>query len=588
MQKQNSSNRTIQYLFNLWRISPLGCLGMIITQAAYVIMSSVIAPIYISKLLTNISTGTATMENSIGLLIGYALMLVIGSVVMFRITIALAYKVETKMQATVELAVFEHLCNKSLDFHSNRMSGGIVSDNSKLNSSVERFWDTIGFTATPVMTTVVAICIALSFIMWQFAIALGILSIVVILIIIKVQMSIAPVSQEVAKKSSALTSHIADTIGNISAVKAFAQEKTEQTKFNNLIGDWIDANNRQMKSVLLVTGTFSTLMAIMNICAFAAAVLATEYHLANIGSIYLVISYTISVVSQLWSVSGATRSYIRIVGDAAPMINTLDEKIEITDHVNPLESNIHDGKIEFEKICFTHKEQKHPLFKDFSLTINPGEQIGLVGKSGSGKTSLTRLLLRFSELDNGQIAIDSQNIAEITQNDLRKSIAYVPQEPMLFHRSIRENIAYGNQSATDKEIIKAAKQANAFDFINDLPNGLDTTVGERGVKLSGGQRQRVAIARALLKDAPILVLDEATSALDSENEQLIQDAIWKLMAGRTSIVIAHRLSTIAQLDRIIVLDNGKIVEQGKHSELLAKNGTYAKLWAHQSGGFIEE
>ena len=588
MQKQNSSNRTIQYLFNLWRISPLGCLGMIITQAAYVIMSSVIAPIYISKLLTNISTGTATMENSIGLLIGYALMLVIGSVVMFRITIALAYKVETKMQATVELAVFEHLCNKSLDFHSNRMSGGIVSDNSKLNSSVERFWDTIVFTATPVMTTVVAICIALSFIMWQFAIALGILSIVVILIIIKVQMSIAPVSQEVAKKSSALTSHIADTIGNISAVKAFAQEKTEQTKFNNLIGDWIDANNRQMKSVLLVTGTFSTLMAIMNICAFAAAVLATEYHLANIGSIYLVISYTISVVSQLWSVSGATRSYIRIVGDAAPMINTLDEKIEITDHVNPLESNIHDGKIEFEKICFTHKEQKHPLFKDFSLTINPGGQIGLVGKSGSGKTSLTRLLLRFSELDNGQIAIDSQNIAEITQNDLRKSIAYVPQEPMLFHRSIRENIAYGNQSATDKEIIKAAKQANAFDFINDLPNGLDTTVGERGVKLSGGQRQRVAIARALLKDAPILVLDEATSALDSENEQLIQDAIWKLMAGRTSIVIAHRLSTIAQLDRIIVLDNGKIVEQGKHSELLAKNGTYAKLWAHQSGGFIEE
>ena len=198
------------------------------------------------------------------------------------------------------------------------------------------------------------------------------------------------------------------------------------------------------------------------------------------------------------------------------------------------------------------------------------------------------MLLRFSDVDAGNITIDSQNITDISQDDLHRAIAYVPQEPMLFHRTLRENIAYGKADASEDEIIKVAEQANAMDFINNLPKGLDTAVGERGVKLSGGQRQRIAIARAMLKDAPILVLDEATSALDSENEKLIQDALWELMKGRTSIVIAHRLSTIARLDRIIVLDEGKIIEQGSHAELLANNKIYAKLWAHQSGGFIKE
>jgi ATP-binding cassette subfamily B protein len=224
----------------------------------------------------------------------------------------------------------------------------------------------------------------------------------------------------------------------------------------------------------------------------------------------------------------------------------------------------------------------------FSLDIKPGERIGLVGRSGSGKTSLTKLLLRFNELDSGRIVIDGQDITKIKQGDLRKSIAYVAQEPYLFHRTIRENIAYGKPDASDQEVRLAAKQANALDFIDTMPNGLDTIVGERGIKLSGGQRQRIAIARAILKDAPILLLDEATSALDSESERLIQNSLDKLMKHRTSIVIAHRMSTISKLDRIVVLDDGKISEQGTHQELLDKHGIYAKLWQHQSGGFIEE
>ncbi|NTW62100.1 ATP-binding cassette domain-containing protein, partial [Candidatus Saccharibacteria bacterium] len=214
-------------------------------------------------------------------------------------------------------------------------------------------------------------------------------------------------------------------------------------------------------------------------------------------------------------------------------------------------------------------------------------QIGLIGKSGSGKTSLTRLLLRFSEIDGGEIKIDGQNICNITQSDLRSAIAYVPQEPMLFHRTLRENIAYGKPNATNAEVRHAAEQANALDFIDAQKDGFDTMVGERGIKLSGGQRQRIAIARAILKDAPILVLDEATSALDSENEKLIQEALSKLMVGRTSIVIAHRLSTISRLNRIVVMDEGRITEQGSHDELIKNKGIYAKLWSHQSGGFIK-
>jgi len=224
-----------------------------------------------------------------------------------------------------------------------------------------------------------------------------------------------------------------------------------------------------------------------------------------------------------------------------------------------------------------------------NLRLGCGKRSAVVGASGSGKTTLTKLLLRFADIDSGKITIDGQDISEVTQASLRAKIAYVPQEPLLFHRSVCENIAYGRPDATDTEIEEAAKKAGAYDFIVGLKDGFDTMVGERGIKLSGGQRQRVAIARAILKDAPILVLDEATSALDSESEALIQKSLETLMENRTSIVIAHRLSTIAKLDRIIVLKNGKIVEDGSHDELInKKRGGYAKLWARQSGGFIEE
>jgi len=294
-----------------------------------------------------------------------------------------------------------------------------------------------------------------------------------------------------------------------------------------------------------------------------------------------------SLLSNVWTINHILRSINRSLGNAKEMVGILDLPFIVDDKTDkPLK--ITDAVIDFRHISFAHEKQKDKLFEDFTLMIPSGKTVGLVGISGSGKTTLTKLLLRFADVKKGAIYIDGQDIRDVTQKSLREKIAYVPQESSLFHRSVYENIAYGKPGASREEVIRAAKLANADEFINSLPDGYDTMVGERGVKLSGGQRQRIAIAREILKDAPILVLDEATSALDSESEALIQDALKNLMKGRTSIVVAHRLSTIAGLDEIVVLHDGRIVEQGTHHKLLTGGGEYAKLWSRQSGAFLEE
>jgi ATP-binding cassette subfamily B protein len=323
--------------------------------------------------------------------------------------------------------------------------------------------------------------------------------------------------------------------------------------------------------------------------ALLIAVIAVMKFNADIATVFLIFNYTAITVDQLFSFSNnSLRSYNRAIGDTSEFVETLGQEAEVQDPETPQKLRMGRGTIEFKNVTFKHNGADTPIFNKLNLKIKPGEKVGLVGHSGSGKTTFTRLLMRFSDIQSGEILIDGQNIANVTQEDLHTQIAYVPQEPLLFHRSIRENIAYGRLEAEQAAIEATAKMASASEFIDTLPQGYDTLVGERGVKLSGGQRQRIVIARAMLKNAPILALDEATSALDSESEILIQDALWKLMENRTAIVIAHRLSTIQKMDRIVVMDDGKITEQGSHQELINKGGTYAKLWAHQSGGFIED
>ena len=474
-------------------------------------------------------------------------------------------------------------------FHANKFGGSLVSQTNKLNGAIERFWDTIIWSILPLVISLVGSLIVLATLLWQYALFLLIFSITFSVVIYFGSRPMAKLNEKEAKASNKLSGQLADTVSNILAVKSSGSESLEQERFSKTVKSWRGTSLATMRGFLKVSTVYSSINMIIKIGAIAFAIYAAQHDLVSVAAVYLIITYTGSVAHELWNMNGIMRSYNRILGDAHDMVEILETPTTLTDNSDK-KLEVKRGSIIMDKVTFTHDEgQGDTLFHDFSLTVNPGEKIGLVGSSGSGKTTLTKLLLRFADIDSGEIAIDGQDITEVTQASLREQIAYVPQEPLLFHRSVRENIAYGRPDATDAEIEKAAKKAGAYDFIVNLQNGFDTLVGERGVKLSGGQRQRIAIARAILKNAPILILDEATSALDSESEALIQKSLETLMKNRTSIVIAHRLSTIAKLDRIIVLENGRIVEDGTHDQLLAKKrGVYAKLWARQSGGFIED
>jgi ABC-type multidrug transport system fused ATPase/permease subunit len=304
------------------------------------------------------------------------------------------------------------------------------------------------------------------------------------------------------------------------------------------------------------------------------------------GDFVLVLALVSQITGSLLFIGRAVNATARTIGELREGLDELVIDHEIVDHTDAVALHPDGGLIEIHDVNFTYNTAR--VLEEFSLTIQAGQRVGLVGASGAGKSTLVSLLLRQHNIESGEILIDRQNIARVTQDSLRASIAVVPQEPALFHRTIRENIAYGKAGATDEEIIAVAKKAYAHDFIMELPQGYDTLVGERGVKLSGGQKQRIAIARAMLKNAPILLLDEATSALDSESEVAIQRALHQLMRGKTVIAIAHRLSTLREMDRIIVLEQGKIIEDGTHDTLREYGGTYARLWDHQAGGFLIE
>lgn len=549
-----------------------------------------VGPLIIAQLLSIIQHNQLHDAKNLWTLIAlYSVSGLWSSVIGWRLVLYLAWTFETAMQRDLYARCFSKLTNQTLFFHSNKFGGSLVSQTNKLVGAVESFWDTIIWSVLPLVVSLVGSIIILSTLLWQYALFLLIFSIVFSIVVYYGSKPMAKLTKKEAKASNKLNGQLADVISNVLAVKSSGAEATEQKFFAKTVSSWRNSSLDVMRGFLKVSTIYSSINMVIKIGAIAFAVYAAQNNLVSVASVYLIITYTGSVAHELWNMNGIMRNYNRIIGNANDMVEILQTPTTLIDKSDS-KLKVANGEISMDKITFTHDEgQGDTLFHDFSLDIKPGEKIGLVGASGSGKTTLTKLLLRFADIDSGKITIDGQDISEVTQASLRAKIAYVPQEPLLFHRSVRENIAYGRPDATDAEIEEAAKKAGAYDFIVGLKDGFDTMVGERGIKLSGGQRQRVAIARAILKDAPILVLDEATSALDSESEALIQKSLETLMENRTSIVIAHRLSTIAKLDRIIVLKNGKIVEDGSHDELInKKRGVYAKLWARQSGGFIEE
>ena len=388
-----------------------------------------------------------------------------------------------------------------------------------------------------------------------------------------------------AEQDSRISGRLADVFSNILAVKFFSSRRKEIDSFSK----YTDEGAKRSKKAWFMGGKIDLIQHLLIICVQSITlylmIMLWLQSKISIGTVVLVETYMVVVANNLWDFGNAFTRFMKSIADMKEMVDIFEIIPDILDPKNPEKLKIRDGHIVFKNVFFKYN-LGHKIFSDFNLDIKPGERVGIVGHSGAGKSTITKLLLRSNDITTGVIAVDGQDIRNVTQDDLRSVISYVPQEPILFHRPIKENISYGKPNATDEEIVAVAKKAHAHEFILNLKHSYDTLVGERGVKLSGGERQRVAIARAMLKDSPILVLDEATSSLDSVSESYIQSAFSELMKGKTTIVIAHRLSPVQKMDRIIVLDKGQIVEEGTHQELLKLNGFYADLWNHQTGGFL--
>jgi ATP-binding cassette subfamily B multidrug efflux pump len=398
------------------------------------------------------------------------------------------------------------------------------------------------------------------------------------------------VSAKQADARSSMTGRVVDAYSNIQTVKMFSSSDAEEQYAKDSMQEMLQSVYQQMRLVTKLNTTLITLNALLICSTMGFGVWLWTQSIVSTGAIAVAGALTLRLqaMSQ-WFIWELARLF-EAIGTTQDGMNTLAQARSVDDQPDAENLSVSKGKIEFDKIDF-HYGKTSGVISDFSLAISAGERIGLVGQSGAGKSTLVNLLLRLYDLERGQIKIDDQNIAAVTQESLRHHIAMVTQDTSLLHRTIRENVAYGRPSASEEELLQAIKLAKADEFVDSLEDnegnkGLDAKVGERGVKLSGGQRQRIAIARVILKDAPILVLDEATSALDSEVEAAIQEQLEQLMQGKTVIAIAHRLSTIAKMDRLIVLQNGCIVEQGTHTELVRLGGVYARLWSRQSGGFL--
>ncbi|HHF3215984.1 TPA: ABC transporter ATP-binding protein [Vibrio alginolyticus] len=535
---------------------------------------------------------TFLQDNKSDLIFYGALLLVVMPILVILYSLLVHQTLLGNYPMSIRWLAHRYLLNQSLNFYQDDFAGRVATKVMQTSLAVREtvmkamdvfVYVTVYFTSMIIMLATADWRLMIPMIVWLLA-------------YIAIQIYFVPKLKDVASAQadarSTMTGRIVDSYTNIQTVKLFSHSQRETQYAEQGMKGFLNTVYRQMR---LVTG-FDVAVEISNyILVFSVAALSIYLWLdsaISVGAIAIAVSLALRVNGMSMWIMWEVGALFENMGTVVDGMKTLSKPIDIKDKPGAKDLVVTEGGIHFDNVSFHYGENKG-VISHLDLNIKPGEKVGLVERSGAGKSTLVNLLLRFHDVEDGSIKIDGQNISEVTQDSLRSKIGMVTQDTSLLHRSIRDNILYGNPDATEEDLLKATKQAHAHEFIETLTDpfgnvGYDAQVGERGVKLSGGQRQRIAISRVLLKDAPLLVLDEATSALDSEVEAAIQESLNELMQGKTVIAIAHRLSTIAQMDRLIVLDKGSIVEQGSHQELIANNGIYAQLWAHQTGGFIAE
>ncbi|WP_246149418.1 ABC transporter ATP-binding protein [Nonomuraea turkmeniaca] len=543
-----------------------------------------LAPLAVAGLVGHLAGGG---DGSIAALLPYVLAfgaVLLAGEALWRVGLHFLNRADARGIERLGVVGMDALLTKDTAFFHDNFAGSLTKRVLGFSSRFEDFADTLTFS---IMAKVVPLAFA-SVVLWQYH---PLLVLVLVGLIIVTGFLVAPLIRRrqvlVDEREAAkvlVSGHVADVLANMETVRAFAAEDREATEHRARVAE---QQRLSLRSWDYGNLRVDTVVAPLSVLTSAVGLLLAVWLRGGLGveAIVVTFAYYSNTISIMFEFNQIYRRMESVLTEAAQFTELLLVPATVVDPADPQPLRPADAGVRFERVTFGHAGGP-PLFDDLDLDIPSGTKIGLVGRSGGGKTTLTRLLLRLMDVDDGRILIGGQDIARLRQADLRSLIAYVPQEPAMFHRSVRDNIAFARPGATDADILRAARAAHVMEFAEALPDGFDTLVGERGVKLSGGQRQRVALARAILRDAPILLLDEATSALDSESEVLVQEALWHLMQDRTALVVAHRLSTVVRMDRLVVLNRGHVVEQGTHSELLEAQGPYARLWHHQSGGFL--
>lgn len=507
-----------------------------------------------------------------------------------------AYRVGTFLNNAFQASImtdlrqtsFNYLIQHSYDFFTNNFVGSLVQKVNRLARAFERFADRMVWNVFPLGIRIVGVTTALWFVNKYVMLVMLIWAVVFMLFNFFFARWKLKYDIERAEADSRTTGVLADAITNQTTIQLFTGFPRESGNFQKVTESQRRITRFTWDLDAVVDAAQAFLIIGVEFLLFYFAIQYWQKGEFTVGTFVLIQTYLIGLIGRLWDFTRVIRDLYQSSADAKEMAEILYAPHEIKNIPGAKDLIVRDGEIKFENISFNF-HQTRPVLKDINFTIKPGEKVALVGPSGAGKSTIVKLLFRFYEVVDGVMTVDGQNIQQVTQDSLRTNLSLVPQDPILFHRTLMENIRYGKSGATDDEVRHVAKLAHCEEFIKNLPKGYDTFVGERGIKLSGGERQRVAIARAMLKNAPILVLDEATSSLDSRSEALIQDALENLMKGKTTVVIAHRLSTIRKMDRILVIDEGRIIEEGNHEELTSRpNSLYKKLWTLQAGGFLQD